>query len=136
MLFPIAIEVGDDSTSFGVVVPDIAGCFSAGNDVDEAVINAREAIELHLELLSDDNQSIPTAKSIKHYMNDKKFSGWAWAIVDIDITPYLGKSQKVNVTLPESLIKKIDDRVAREPSYKTRSGFLAKAAIHELGNAG
>ncbi|HAS8502035.1 TPA: type II toxin-antitoxin system HicB family antitoxin, partial [Vibrio vulnificus] len=31
MLYPIAIEVGNDIHAYGVVVPDIKGCFSAGD---------------------------------------------------------------------------------------------------------
>ena len=44
MKYPIAIEPGDDHTAFGVVVPDLPGCFSAGDTLDEAIDNAREAI--------------------------------------------------------------------------------------------
>jgi hypothetical protein len=31
MRYPIAIEIGSDETAFGVVVPDLPGCFSAGD---------------------------------------------------------------------------------------------------------
>ena len=34
VVFPIAIELGDDDHAFGVVVPDLPGCFSAGDSVD------------------------------------------------------------------------------------------------------
>nr|MBA3835536.1 type II toxin-antitoxin system HicB family antitoxin [Sphingomonas sp.] len=44
MRYPIAIEAGSDSTAFGVVVPDLAGCFSAGDSLDEAISNAEEAV--------------------------------------------------------------------------------------------
>lgn len=132
MLYPIAIEVGDSTRAYGVVVPDIPGCFSAGDSFEEAVLNAREAVEGHLELLCENGMEIPQAKDMVVYLNDPEYSGWVWALVEVDITPFLGKSQKVNVTLPEVLIKRIDDLVARQPVYKTRSGFLAQAALHEL----
>lgn len=45
MRYPIAIENGDDKHAFGVVVPDLPGCFSAGDTIDEAIDNAKEAIE-------------------------------------------------------------------------------------------
>jgi len=48
-------------------------------------------------------------------------------VIDIDILPYMGKSHKINVTLPELLIKQIDDRVSKSEKYKTRSGFIAIA---------
>ena len=48
MRYPIAIEPGDSQHAFGVVVPDLPGCFSAGDFLDEAMAPAREAILLHL----------------------------------------------------------------------------------------
>lgn len=133
MLYPIVIEPGDADHAFGVVVPDIPGCFSAGDTFEDAVIQAREAIEGHLELLCEDGSEIPQATDVQAHMSNSDYAGWVWALVEVDITPFLGNSQKVNVTLPEVLIKRIDDTVARQPNYKSRSGFLAQAALHELG---
>ena len=39
----IAIEPGDETSAFSVIVPDLPGCFSAGDTLDEAVTNAEEA---------------------------------------------------------------------------------------------
>src|SRR5260370_37244558 len=43
MRYPIAIEPGDEKTAFGVVVPDLPGCFSAGRTMDEAPAGAEGA---------------------------------------------------------------------------------------------
>ncbi len=48
MKYPIFIHK-DESSAYGVIVPDLPGCFSAGDTVEEAVHNAHEAIECHLE---------------------------------------------------------------------------------------
>lgn len=45
MKFPIAVEPGRDTTAFGVVVPDLPGCFPADDTLEEAYTNAVEAIE-------------------------------------------------------------------------------------------
>lgn len=37
----------DSDTDYGVEVSDLPGCFSAGNTLEEAIQNAKEAIELH-----------------------------------------------------------------------------------------
>lgn len=132
MYYPIAIEPGDSQHAFGVVVPDIPGCFSAGDTFEDALINVKEAIEGHLEILCEDGLDIPQARDAQIHITNPEYAGWVWALVEVDITPFLGNSQKVNVTLPEVLIKRIDDTVARQPIYKSRSGFLAQAAIHEL----
>ena len=59
MKFTIAIEPGTRKTAFGVVVPDLPGCFSAGDTVEEAFDNVREAIEAHCELLAERMGELP-----------------------------------------------------------------------------
>ena len=132
MLFPIAIERGDEHHAYGVAVPDLPGCHSAGDTFEEAMINAKEAIEGWLEVAVDFGDPIPEATSIEHHMDNPDFEGWIWAVIDIDLTPYLGKSHKINVTLPDLLVKQIDDFVASHPGDKTRSGFLSRVALAEL----
>ncbi|MBN8441828.1 MAG: type II toxin-antitoxin system HicB family antitoxin [Thauera sp.] len=132
MLYPIAIEPGDDVHAFGVVVPDIPGCFSAGDTLDEAIGNAREAIELHLEGLAEDDADIPVAGTVAQHQAKPEFAGWIWAVVDVDVTRYMGKAEKINITLPASLIRRIDDFVARHPEYRSRSGFLAQSALDRI----
>lgn len=60
MKYPIAIEPGDKNTAFGVVVPDLPGCFSAGDNLEESMDNAKEAISLWLENELDAGRCIPT----------------------------------------------------------------------------
>ena len=44
---------------FSVLVPALPGCLTQGETVDEALINAREAIGLHLRALARDGDPIP-----------------------------------------------------------------------------
>ena len=53
MLYPIAIETGDSKHAYGVVFPDIPNCFSAGDTLEEALSNAKEAVEMYLEELAE-----------------------------------------------------------------------------------
>jgi predicted RNase H-like HicB family nuclease len=82
MRYPIAIEPGDATHAFGVVIPDLPGCFSAGDTLDEAINNAYEAVELWLETMIADGGSIP--RSFAEHQANPEFSGWIWAIVIID----------------------------------------------------
>jgi predicted RNase H-like HicB family nuclease len=52
----VAIESGDSEHAYGVLVPDLPGCFSAGDTLDEALTNGQEAILLHIEGLLDDGK--------------------------------------------------------------------------------
>jgi len=127
MKYPVVLHT-DNGVSYGVTVPDILGCFSAGDTFDEALDMAEEAIFSHLELLLEDGKDIPTANPVSVHKDDPDYRDGVWAVVDVDITPLLGKSEKINVTLPHLLITKIDKIVAANPKYKSRSGFLAEAS--------
>lgn len=127
MKFPIAIEPATEKTAWGVVVPDLPGCFSAGDSAEEAFANAVEAIEVHCELLAEDGHDIPVPRPLAEHQADPEFAGnWVWGMVDVDVSRFEGKAEKINITLPRRLLAKIDD-YARAHG-ETRSGFLAEAA--------
>ena len=132
MLYPIAIETGDNEHAYGVVIPDLKGCFSAGDTLEEALTNAKEAAEFYLEDLAEDGRLPPQAGDLSQWQQAEQYQGWVWAVVDVDIEPFLGKASKLNVTLPNLITKKIDNVVKVNPQYKNRSHFLQVAASHEF----
>jgi len=132
MKFFIAIESGDDDHCFGVVVPDLPGCFSAGDTLDEAFENAKEAIELWCESVIEDKGIIPPCNTLAYHQNNPDFKGWVWSIVDVPIERYLGKAEKVNITVPSLLLSWIDDYA--KSHGLTRSGFLTQAARQAMRN--
>ena len=84
MRYAIAIEPGDNQHAFGVVVPDLPGCFSAGDSLDEAMAQAREAILPHLEGLLGEGKAPPQPGPVDTHAGNPDFKGWIWAIVEID----------------------------------------------------
>lgn len=127
MRYPIAIEPGDEHHSFGVVVPDLPGCFSAGDSLDEAIDNAREAIELWLETVIDDGGAVPEPHTITKHQANPEFSGWVWAVVTIDLAELSDKAERVNITLPARVLRRID--LAAKAAGESRSGFIAHMAL-------
>lgn len=127
MRYPILIEPGTEDTAFGVVVPDLPGCFSAGDSLDEAIENAEEAILAHLDLLIDQGQPIPEPTSLDAYSDAPEYQGWIRAVVDIDVAQLQGPAQRINVTIPKRVLRAIDVAAAR--AHETRSGFLARAGL-------
>jgi predicted RNase H-like HicB family nuclease len=138
MYYPVAIEEGDETHSYGVVVPDLPGCFSAGESFEEAMESVKEAIAFHLEGLVEDGESIPLASTIEKHRHNPDFADYnfVWALAEVDIIRYLGKAEKVNVTLPSRLIRLIDDRVLHDSRFKSRSAFLAAGAEKLLNHTG
>ena len=133
MLYPIAIERGDKQTAHGILVPDIAGCFSAADDYNDIFDNAAEAITGHLECLAEAGEEIPLPSNIENFIDDPEFAGMTWAMIAVDVSRYLGKTEKVNVTLPSRLIHLIDAKVAsNKERYKSRSAYLSSLAERDL----
>ncbi|HRD98741.1 MAG TPA: type II toxin-antitoxin system HicB family antitoxin [Rubrivivax sp.] len=132
MKFLIAIEPGTETTAWGVVVPDLPGCFSAGDTLEEAFDNAREAIEAHCELLARDGDGLPVPRPMAERQADPEFAGWTWALVDVPVERYFGPAEKINITVPARVLARIDDYARRHG--ESRSGFLVRAAQAAMGN--
>ena len=77
--YPIAIHPGDDQTAYSVYFPDVPGCFSAGDSLSEAIKNAREALELHFEALTE----WPVPSRIDDHVNKTEFVGCVWTVARI-----------------------------------------------------
>lgn len=127
MRYPVVIHK-DEHSDYGVSVPDIPGCYSAGSTYDEALTNVVEAIECHLEGLLMDNESIPVGSTIDHRINEKEFQGGVWALIDIDLSQISGKAKRINITIPERILNLID-LYSKNHALKNRSSFLADAAL-------
>jgi len=129
MRYPVVIHK-DSNSDYGVTVPDVSGCFSAGETIDEALQEVTEAVECHLEGLLIDGESIPVPHSIEYYHNDPEYAGGIWAVVTIDLTKLSGKTTRVNITLPERILNLMDKYAAE--NGETRSGLIAQAAIEYI----
>lgn len=121
MLFPVVIHK-DHESDYSVTIPDMPGCFTAGNSIEDAVSNIQDAAECHYS----GESLLPIASSLERWLQDSDYSGGTWLLVDIDLSRINIKSKRVNITLPENLLNAID-RYA-EAHHLTRSGLLAQAA--------
>jgi predicted RNase H-like HicB family nuclease len=130
MHYPIAIESGNRRHAYGVVVPDLPGCFSAGETLEEAISNAREAILLHLDGLLDDKKPVPQPTDLAALRRRREYRGWTWALVDVDLSELGDKATRINITLPQRILRAVDAHALRRG--ETRSGFLARAAIDAM----
>ena len=129
MLFPIVIHKDEESV-YGVSVPDLPGCFSAGDTFEEAVESAREAIACHLEGLLLDDEPVPTKAPFEAHRANKDYEDGTWAVAAIDITKLSSKAKRVNITVPARVLAIVDQAAAREG--ETRSGLLVRAALSYL----
>jgi predicted RNase H-like HicB family nuclease len=130
MEIPVVIHK-DDGSVYGVTVPDVPGCFSFGDTIDDAMKNAREAIALHFETLLEMEEDINIqCSTIEELAKSPDYAGGVWALVDVDLSQLDKKPERINVSIPRFLLKKIDSYV--EKRHETRSGFLARAALSAI----
>ncbi len=128
--YPIVIHK-DRGSDYGVIVPDLPGCFTAADSIDEAIEMAREAIELHLEGLIDEGQVIPHPGQIEKHRLNRDYSGGTWAIVSIEPANLRLRARRVNITLPQRVLDALDTLASR--THETRSGVIVKAVASLAG---
>lgn len=62
-------DAGPDQAA-GVWFPDLPGCFSAGDDVDAALLNAEDALIAFAEALAAQGRALPAARSLAALRDD------------------------------------------------------------------
>jgi predicted RNase H-like HicB family nuclease len=86
MRYPVVIHQDADS-DYGVSVPDLPGCISAGESVEEAISCVTEAIECHIEGILIDEEDIPLSLPIEEHKDNPDFAdAFAWVCVDVDLS--------------------------------------------------
>jgi predicted RNase H-like HicB family nuclease len=128
MRYPVAIEPGTDTEAFGVVVPDLPGCFSAGDTLEDAMTQAEEAIVAWIEAALDAGQDIPQPSDIATLRKaHKDLKNWVWAAVTVDPAVLDDTLERVNISLPRRVLRRLD-ALARATG-ESRSGFIARMAL-------
>ncbi|WP_395714442.1 type II toxin-antitoxin system HicB family antitoxin [Reyranella sp.] len=127
MRYPILIEEGTDSTAFGVVVPDLPGCFSAGDTLDEAVEAAKEAAAAWIDAALDRGVSVPAPSSLQAARKLRGYKGWAVGLIELEDTYFDDTAERVNITLPRRVLQRLDD-MARATG-QSRSGLIAQLTV-------
>ncbi|MCL1999697.1 MAG: type II toxin-antitoxin system HicB family antitoxin [Turicibacter sp.] len=101
---------------FGVYFPDLPGCASYGDDFEQAVKMAEEALGLHLYAMESDNDEIPkpTRNPKELFIEPETEQGYVISMVTT--YPALIKNRlenravKTNVTLPSWLKELAEER--------------------------
>ena len=96
MKYPVLIHK-ESSSDFGVTVPDLPGCCSAGTTMEEALESAQEAVLTHIEGLLMDQEPIPTPSSVESLLPEWNEKGAVWALVPVDLS-VLSKRANLNAT--------------------------------------
>ena len=124
--YPVVIHM-EKGSDYGVSVPDLPGCFSAGRTMQEALESAREAVTAHIEGMLIDGDHVPPPTSIDAHQGNPDYTGGVWALVPVDLGKLSGRAKRINITLPERALTELD--ACAKTFGETRSGFLLRAAL-------
>lgn len=77
-----AVVHKDPDSCYGVTVPGLPGCFSAGDTLDEAVESASEAIACHVEGMLLDGEQVPEQPTIEELRARSGVEDGTWVVVN------------------------------------------------------
>jgi predicted RNase H-like HicB family nuclease len=121
----LAIIHKDPQSDYGVSFPDFPGCITAGCSIDEAKEMAQDALVLHIQGMAADGERIPAPSKLDDILAQPDYADAA-AILVVSVAAPKPRTVRVNVTLPEDMLRKID-RIAKKRGM-SRSSFLVHAA--------
>jgi predicted RNase H-like HicB family nuclease len=128
MRYFIALVHKDEGSAYGVQFPDVPGCFSAADEIEDLVPNAIEALSLYAE-----DTALPKPRAIEQIRADKDVAAELAQGAFLVAVPVIENDAKVvraNITVELGMLKAID-AVAKSRKL-TRSAFLAQAARREI----
>ncbi len=131
--FPAAViqNPGDGpDDGFDVVFPDLPGCIGTGPSIEAAAVSAAEALSLHVEGMFAEGEAIPAPSApgaLPDWLRDEPVKVVTYIMFPVE-TP--GRAVRVNVTLDELLLHRLDQAAAAEG--QSRSGYLAEAVRDRL----
>ena len=65
-IFPALFEAGDeDEQGYTVTFPDLQGCITEGDSLEEAIYMAKDALAGYLSIMEEDGEEIPVASISK-----------------------------------------------------------------------
>jgi predicted RNase H-like HicB family nuclease len=134
MRYPIAIEPGDETKAYGVVVPDLPGCFSAGDTLEAAMIGVEEAAAAWIDATLDAGGVIPPPTALATLQADPAYQGWTFGVVSLDPSLLDDTVQRVNITLPRRVLQRLD--AGARAAGESRSGYIARLTLENPRRAG
>jgi predicted RNase H-like HicB family nuclease len=121
--YPAIIHKDKDS-AFGVTLPDLPGCFSAGDTLDDALRNVQEAVEVHMH----GEDIAPEPSTVDHWKKQPASrNAFALTLVPVDLSFMNDSTVRINITARKSELAVVD-RAAKRANMD-RSAYLVTSAI-------
>ncbi|MDX8441180.1 type II toxin-antitoxin system HicB family antitoxin [Mesorhizobium australafricanum] len=126
----VGILDGADDT-WGVRIPDLAGCHGGGKNPEEAIADATSAVREWIEARLAKRLPLPVPNTIAELLRQGEFDSSAGeSAVMIPVLIDSGRPVRANLSLDAGLLAAIDEEASRRGL--TRSAFIASAAREKI----
>jgi predicted RNase H-like HicB family nuclease len=130
-----ALIVQDDGDGpedgYGVVFPDLPGCTSSGDTVEQAYEHAFEALALHIEGMLEEHAPLPEPSPfnapLPHWLSAEGGTIERAVLVPIKLP---GRAIRISITMDKGLLSRLDTTAAANGD--TRSGYIAEAVRERM----
>jgi len=121
----IALIHKDPNSAFGASFPDLPGCISTADTLEELRPMIEEALGFHIEGMIEDGEAVPEPSTLDEILKADGYAD-AVAVMVVKAPETEGATVRVNITLSEKTLAQIDRKAAAQGM--SRSGFLVEAA--------
>ena len=116
---------------YGVVFPDLPGCTSAGDTVEQAYEHAFEALALHIEGMIEEGIVLPEPSPfnapLPHWLMNAAGRTERTVLVPVKLP---GRAMRISITMDKGLLGRLDTMAAANGD--TRSGYIAEAVRERM----
>ena len=125
MQYPVAIW--EENGVFTAEIPSLPGVITEADTISQVEKSVKEAAAGWMEAELDAGRSIPEASPISEFRQDSAYKDCFWMLVDIDMEDLSDKTERVNISIPARVLRRLDFLAA---SYGTsRSGYLSRLVL-------
>lgn len=131
--YPALLVTEPGKSVVGVVFPDSPGCVSVGDSVQDAAIQAVEALALHVEGMLADGDELPVPSVLDAPVPDDldgtEGEVAARVLVPVEVPAEPNRTPRVDVMLPEDVVQAIDGVSGSGSRFLTEA---ARAKLREV----
>jgi predicted RNase H-like HicB family nuclease len=115
MRYYIGMIHKEADSDYGVSFPDFPGAATAGTSLDDAQAMAEESLALHVDGLVEDGEALPEPSTLDAVMELPDSKGGV--AIRVAVKTEAPKCIRVNVTLPEDILERIDIATLADTVY-------------------
>ncbi len=127
----VVMLIHEENGAFGASFPDFPGATTVADDIDAVINKAADMLAFHVGGMIEDGESVPELRTVRQVLDatdlEEERRDAIITLLDVDLP---GKTVRVNITLDEGMLGRIDRAAAA--IGESRSGFLVSAARSRL----